>query len=193
MDDRNRISGLVSSLADPSRLKVVSVLAESDCCVSDLARRIGLSQSCTTRHLQNLQRAGVLSRTREGKRVLFRIRDDDPELIRVLELLLVRRPLDAPSVQHRSAPPTLVPRAASSPRGSTAAPSRAPHHELADLSLVPSAGGTRPNEVPIVATATQLATDLPTHSNSPSGREDAAPDHSGAPSGAARELEDYLL
>ena len=54
MDDRNRISGLVSSLADPSRLKVVSVLAESDCCVSDLARRIGLSQSCTTRHLQNL-------------------------------------------------------------------------------------------------------------------------------------------
>ncbi len=193
MDDRNRISGLVSSLADPSRLKVVGVLAERDCCVSDLARRIGLSQSCTTRHLQNLQRAGVLSRTREGKRVLFRIRHDDPELIRVLELLLVRRPLDAQSAQPRSAPPTLVPRAAASPRSSGSVPARGPRHDITDLSLVPAAGGPRPNEVPIVATTTEVATDLPTHSDFPSDREDAAPEYPGALADAARELEDYLL
>jgi hypothetical protein len=33
---------------------------------------VGLSQSCTTRHLQALERAGLVKGTRDGKRVVFR-------------------------------------------------------------------------------------------------------------------------
>jgi len=48
--------------------------------VTDIAREIRLSQSCTTRHLQALQRDGVVARRREGKRVIYRLNVDEPHL-----------------------------------------------------------------------------------------------------------------
>jgi hypothetical protein len=52
--------------------------------VTDLAADIGLSQSCTTRHLQALERRRVVRGARDGKRVLYRIREDDPRLMPLL-------------------------------------------------------------------------------------------------------------
>src|SRR5258706_12941921 len=98
----NRIPRLVSCLADPSRYRMLSLLLEGDYCVSELAGRVGLSQSCTTRHLQILQRAGVLTRTRAGKRVMFRLREGDAELSRLIELLILRRPLVTNEAPARS-------------------------------------------------------------------------------------------
>ena len=180
MNDSSSILDIISSLSDPSRLRVVSVLAEADCCVSELAQRIGLSQSCTTRHLQVLKRAGVLSRTREGKRVLFRIRDDDPGLDHVLELLLVRRPLEV-----------VAPEPASVKAASVLA-SRPPRRP-ARLALVPSAGGVRPNEVPLIDSSGEVASDFTLHSDAPAGTGASAVDNDTAPAGAAQQLEDYLL
>jgi hypothetical protein len=48
--------------------------------VTEIAREIRLSQSCTTRHLQALQRDGVVARRREGKRVIYRLNVDEPHL-----------------------------------------------------------------------------------------------------------------
>jgi len=60
-------------LAAPRRYELLRlVLAGGERCVTDLAQAVGLSQSCTTRHLQALQRAGLVSGARAGKRVLFR-------------------------------------------------------------------------------------------------------------------------
>ena len=41
--------------------------------MSELAARVGLSQSCTTRHLQALERVGIVRSERAGKRVITRI------------------------------------------------------------------------------------------------------------------------
>jgi predicted transcriptional regulator len=57
---------LLACIAEPSRYRVLMALAEGDRCVTEVAAAVGLSQSCTTRHLQTLQRAGVLERVREG-------------------------------------------------------------------------------------------------------------------------------
>jgi DNA-binding transcriptional ArsR family regulator len=65
-------------------------LIEGEYCVSDLARRVGLSQSCTTRHLQVLLREGLVARVRSGKRVLFRVRDDEAYVSGLLEWALTR-------------------------------------------------------------------------------------------------------
>jgi DNA-binding transcriptional ArsR family regulator len=80
--DRNR--DLLACLGDASRFRIVRTLCEGARCVSELARDVSLSQSCTTRHLQALQRAGFVSGEREGKRVVFRMCTDDP---RVSELV----------------------------------------------------------------------------------------------------------
>jgi len=71
---------LMSCLGDPSRFQLVTMLLRGERCVSDLAQDVGLSQSCTTRHLQALQRERVVLGKRDGKRVLFRLRLDDSEV-----------------------------------------------------------------------------------------------------------------
>ena len=76
--DPSRTQRLFACLGDPSRFRVVTTLAAGEYCVTDLARVIGLSQSCTTRHLQALQREGLVVGLRNGKRVVFRLNTDEP-------------------------------------------------------------------------------------------------------------------
>src|SRR5262245_31275761 len=91
MDAANsRMRSLLACLGDRSRFRVVASLLDREACVTELAERVGLSQSCTTRHLQALAREGIVLRTREGKRVVFRIRDDDPRVAALIEWAMLR-------------------------------------------------------------------------------------------------------
>jgi len=68
----------LAALAAPKRFDLlVLMLSEPDRSVSQLAEAVGLSQSCTTRHLQSLARAGLVNGLRDGKRVVFRIAPRD--------------------------------------------------------------------------------------------------------------------
>jgi DNA-binding transcriptional ArsR family regulator len=71
---------LLACLSDPSRHHIVRALGVAERCVSDLAREVRLSQSCTTRHLQALGREGLVERRREGKRVIYRLKAEEPHL-----------------------------------------------------------------------------------------------------------------
>jgi DNA-binding transcriptional ArsR family regulator len=82
----------MSCLGDPSRFHLVRQLARGERCVSDLARRIGRSQSCTTRHLQALQREQIVRGERAGKRVLFHLRLDEPQIGALLAWVMAARP-----------------------------------------------------------------------------------------------------
>ncbi len=64
---------LLSCLGEVSRYRLVRALAERELCVGELALAVGLSQSCTTRHLQALERAGLVRGQREGRKVRFRL------------------------------------------------------------------------------------------------------------------------
>jgi DNA-binding transcriptional ArsR family regulator len=78
----------MACLGEGSRFRLVRALIGGARCVTDLAGEVGLSQSCTTRHLQALERRRVVTGTRDGKRVLYRIRDDEPALVPLLEWAL---------------------------------------------------------------------------------------------------------
>lgn len=71
---------LLACLSDTSRYRIVRLLREEERCVTEIAQAVGLSQSCTTRHLQALARRRVVRRRREGKKVLFRLDDRDPDV-----------------------------------------------------------------------------------------------------------------
>lgn len=64
----------LACLSDPSRFTMVTTLLAGPRCVTELASLVGLSQSCTTRHLQVLQREGIVAGERQGKRVIFGLR-----------------------------------------------------------------------------------------------------------------------
>lgn len=60
-------------LAPPRRFELLMLLLSGvERSVSQLARAVKLSQSCTSRHLQALAHAGLVKGVRDGKRVVFR-------------------------------------------------------------------------------------------------------------------------
>ncbi|WP_242885155.1 metalloregulator ArsR/SmtB family transcription factor [Actinomadura litoris] len=65
---------LLAALADPARWRLVSLLAERPRPVGVLARLADARQPQTTKHLQTLERAGVVSSRRVGQRRLYALR-----------------------------------------------------------------------------------------------------------------------
>ncbi len=80
-----RLHDALASLAPPKRFQLLLLLLGGvDRSVSALAAAVKLSQSCTSRHLQALERAGLVRGTRDGKRVVFRALARDAEAVKVL-------------------------------------------------------------------------------------------------------------
>jgi DNA-binding transcriptional ArsR family regulator len=67
----------------------------ADRCVGELAVAVGLSQSCTTRHLQALERVGLVKGHREGRRVRFRLQAEATGLSELLGWALSGTGLEA--------------------------------------------------------------------------------------------------
>jgi ArsR family transcriptional regulator len=76
--------------AEPTRLRIVALLAKGELTVSELVRTLGQSQPRISRHLKLLTEAGLLTRHREGSWVFHRLADDGPgaEVARHLNALL---------------------------------------------------------------------------------------------------------
>lgn len=79
MTDAAQKRQFLACLSDPSRFSLVTTLAGGPRCVTELAGLVGLSQSCTTRHLQALLREGIVSGERQGKRVVYALRAFEPD------------------------------------------------------------------------------------------------------------------
>ncbi len=58
---------IFSALADPTRRAILARLAAGEAPVKDLAQPFALSGPAITKHLKVLERAGLISRSREGQ------------------------------------------------------------------------------------------------------------------------------
>lgn len=65
---------LLTALADPQRWRLVGLLAERPRPVGVLAELAGARQPQTTKHLQTLERAGVVTSQRSGQRRIYTLR-----------------------------------------------------------------------------------------------------------------------
>ncbi|MFG2596842.1 metalloregulator ArsR/SmtB family transcription factor [Streptomyces sp. NPDC048462] len=68
------MDALLAALADPTRWRLVSLLAERPRPVGVLAELAGARQPQTTKHLQTLERAGVVTSRRSGQRRVYALR-----------------------------------------------------------------------------------------------------------------------
>ena len=55
------------ALADPTRRRLLSQLAEGDECVTDLAKRHAMSLAAVSKHLIVLEKAGLVKRRKQGR------------------------------------------------------------------------------------------------------------------------------
>jgi ArsR family transcriptional regulator len=68
-DDAEKLARSLKALADPARLRLVSIVAGSEgaeACVCDLTEPLGLSQPTVSHHLKVLVEAGFLTRSQRG-------------------------------------------------------------------------------------------------------------------------------
>ena len=65
---------LLTALSDPARWRLVGLLAERPRPVGVLAQLAGARQPQTTKHLQTLERAGIVSSQRSGQRRIYSLR-----------------------------------------------------------------------------------------------------------------------
>jgi ArsR family transcriptional regulator, arsenate/arsenite/antimonite-responsive transcriptional repressor len=61
------------ALADPTRLRLLSLLLNEPACVCDLAATLGLPQPLVSRHLAYLRSAGLVHDRRSGTRVNYSV------------------------------------------------------------------------------------------------------------------------
>lgn len=63
-----RMTAIFGALADPTRRAIVHRLAAGEASVMELAEPFDMSQPAISKHLKVLERAGLISRGREGQR-----------------------------------------------------------------------------------------------------------------------------
>lgn len=74
--EAERLATLLKAVADPTRLRLLSLVARSvgdEACVCDLTGPVGLSQPTVSHHMKILVEAGLLARTQRGKWAYYRL------------------------------------------------------------------------------------------------------------------------
>lgn len=71
-----RMAEFLGFLADPNRLRILSILAEQEMCVGDLATAVGMNESAVSHQLRTLRTIRLVSSRKQGRHVFYRLQDD---------------------------------------------------------------------------------------------------------------------
>jgi ArsR family transcriptional regulator, arsenate/arsenite/antimonite-responsive transcriptional repressor len=77
MDEAEQVAPLLKALADPVRLRLMSLVASHDggeACICDLNAAFDLSQPTISHHMKVLHEAGLVDRDKRGVWVYYRVR-----------------------------------------------------------------------------------------------------------------------
>jgi DNA-binding transcriptional ArsR family regulator len=61
------LDAVFGALADPTRRRILDLLARTDRCVTDLAKPFSISLPAISKHLRVLENAGLIKRERNGR------------------------------------------------------------------------------------------------------------------------------
>ncbi len=74
MDIITAKANIFKALGHPSRLAIVEKLAQGECCVCDLVDLVNADYSTVSKHLAILKDVGVVDFTRDGKKMMYRLK-----------------------------------------------------------------------------------------------------------------------
>lgn len=72
----DRLADIFKALADPTRVRIVSLLAQTELCVGDLAAVLGMSMSAVSHQLRLLRALRLVKSRRDGKHVYYELDDE---------------------------------------------------------------------------------------------------------------------
>ncbi len=68
----------MKALSDPNRVRVLKLLQEKELCVCEIQELLQLAQSTVSRHMKNLEDAGLVEHKRQGTWIIYHL-PDTPE------------------------------------------------------------------------------------------------------------------
>ncbi len=77
-----RIASILKTVAHPIRLAIIHMLEQYPrLSVNEICEKLGTEQSLTSHHLQNMRLKGILSAKRDGRNMLYSLKERDVSLI----------------------------------------------------------------------------------------------------------------
>ncbi len=71
-----QIADLFKGFADPTRVRILSLLQERELCVTEIAEAVQISQSAISHQLRILKQMHLIKFRREGKNIWYSLADD---------------------------------------------------------------------------------------------------------------------
>jgi ArsR family transcriptional regulator len=70
------LAATFKALADPTRVRIVSILAQTELCVCDLAATLGMSQSAVSHQLRLMREMRLVKSRKDGRMVYYALDDE---------------------------------------------------------------------------------------------------------------------
>lgn len=83
-EELNDLSDFFKVFAEASRLKILFLLEEGECCVNCIAEQCGMSQSAVSQQLKILRASRLVRYRKDGRNINYRLSDD--HISRILRL-----------------------------------------------------------------------------------------------------------
>lgn len=92
VDDHTAVelADLFKALGDPTRIRIIHALLQSELCVHDLTEVLEMGQSAISHQLRLLRNMRIVKRRKVGKTVFYSLDDDHVEQLIVLTLQHLR-------------------------------------------------------------------------------------------------------
>jgi DNA-binding transcriptional ArsR family regulator len=71
-----RLAALFSALADPNRVRLISLILDKESCVHELASAVNMSQSAVSHQLRILRNLRIARNRKRGRHIYYRLDDD---------------------------------------------------------------------------------------------------------------------
>jgi ArsR family transcriptional regulator len=76
LEDAGRVAELFKALSDPTRVRIIGLLAHAELCVGDLARILQMTQPAISHQLRVLRNLRIVRGRKEGRHVYYTLMDD---------------------------------------------------------------------------------------------------------------------
>jgi ArsR family transcriptional regulator, lead/cadmium/zinc/bismuth-responsive transcriptional repressor len=75
VEKAQRLSEFLGFLADPNRLRILSILAVNEMCVGDLAAMLEMNESAVSHQLRTLRAIRLVNFRKQGRHVFYSLQD----------------------------------------------------------------------------------------------------------------------
>jgi DNA-binding transcriptional ArsR family regulator len=81
VDQAQAMAEFFAVLSDPNRLRILSVLAQQETCVQDLAGLTAMSESAVSHQLRTLRTSRLVRYHKRGRRVFYTLKDQHIQML----------------------------------------------------------------------------------------------------------------